>query len=175
LISESIVLYCTSPRLISREALDDERLAAIVCPTPSPFSHDANLMRTLANDRDILAVCGLDFPQHNQPTVHIAISLLSDDIASFRDSSGCERPIVIYLGSPARPATPPLADVTSWSELMARPADGVPAGTLYAAAAVQSSADFIDFTPSESLDCLALWARSRMAEMQLAGPGRKHR
>ena len=71
--SDSLVLHCTSPQLIPRGALEDERVVAVACPTPSPFSHDANLMRTLAIDRGLLAVCGLDFPDAVQP-VRIEIS-----------------------------------------------------------------------------------------------------
>lgn len=56
--SSHIVLYCESPRDIPAACLNDPRLAAVVCPTPSPFSHDANLLRTMVAEHGILAVCG---------------------------------------------------------------------------------------------------------------------
>jgi myo-inositol-1-phosphate synthase len=102
-------------------------------------------------------------------TVRDGVKLVASDIEAFKANPGCDRPVVLYLGSPARPASPPLADVTSWSELLARPADEVPAGVIYAAAAVEAGADFVDFTPSESLVCPALWSRSAAAGLQLAG------
>jgi hypothetical protein len=57
--SDSVAYYCLSPKNVPPAVLADTRLAAIICPTPSPFSHDANLMRSLANQRGITAICGL--------------------------------------------------------------------------------------------------------------------
>jgi hypothetical protein len=57
--SDSVAYYCFSPKNVPPAVLADTRLAAIICPTPSPFSHDSNLMRSLVNQRGITAICGL--------------------------------------------------------------------------------------------------------------------
>jgi hypothetical protein len=57
--SVSVAYYCSSPRQVPPAVMADKKLVALICPTSSPFSHDANLMRSLVDQRGITAVCGL--------------------------------------------------------------------------------------------------------------------
>jgi myo-inositol-1-phosphate synthase len=98
-----------------------------------------------------------------------AASAVGEEIAAFRQEQRCDQLIVLYLGSPARPASPALSEVSRWSDLLARPTNTVPANLLYAVAALVAGAHFVDFTPSEALTCPAVLARSFEARLQLAG------
>jgi hypothetical protein len=57
---EAIALVTDDPKRLEAADLDDPRLTALVSSTPSPFSHDANLIRTLVADLGITGICGLD-------------------------------------------------------------------------------------------------------------------
>ena len=102
-------------------------------------------------------------------TVGASLRRVAADIHLFRDAVGVERPIVVYLGSPSQRTEPALAVVTRWSELVDRPVDSVPGSLIYAAAAVESGADFLDFTPSEPLTCPALLRQAEARGSQLVG------
>lgn len=55
-----IALVSDDPKRLEAADLSDPRLAALVSSTPSPFSHDANLIRTLVAELGIPGICGLD-------------------------------------------------------------------------------------------------------------------
>jgi hypothetical protein len=93
--AQCVAYYAVSPHSLSSDILADSRLAAIICPTPSPFSHDANLCRSLAVEYEIAAVCGL-----NLITEQIAVP------TSFRIS---ERSSSIHVGDVEFPASAGLA------------------------------------------------------------------
>ena len=91
------------------------------------------------------------------------------DVRAFTAASGVERPIIIYLGSPARKAEPALDTERDPSALQRRGADTVPASAIYAAGAIDAGADFVDFTPSEGLTAPALWYLAEERGTQLVG------
>lgn len=55
-----IAFYAENPRRVPEAVLRDPRLALIITSTPSPFSHDANLIRALVAELGIAGVCGLE-------------------------------------------------------------------------------------------------------------------
>ena len=57
---EPVALYAEDPRSLSDAVIDDPRLLVLLSPTPSPFSHDANLIRALSGRLGIVGVCGFD-------------------------------------------------------------------------------------------------------------------
>lgn len=57
--NDPVILYCKSPRHTPPTLFEDSRVVGLVCPTASPFSHDANLLRDLASRRGIAAAYGL--------------------------------------------------------------------------------------------------------------------
>jgi myo-inositol-1-phosphate synthase len=111
---------------------------------------------------------GADTADEGADVEHVA-SAVGEEIAAFGEEQRCDQLIVLYLGSPARPASPALSDVSEWDDLLARPTNTVPANLLYAVAALVAGAHFIDFTPSEALTCPAVLARSYEAGLQIAG------
>jgi len=98
-----------------------------------------------------------------------AIDCVAANVRTFREASNVTRPIVIYLGSPARRAPPPLCDVTTERQLRSRAHNSVPGSLIYAAGAICAGADFVDFTPSEALTSPALWSLADANGMQLVG------
>jgi myo-inositol-1-phosphate synthase len=101
--------------------------------------------------------------------VSAAMRRIVADIHRFREAAGVERPIIVYLGSPAQRTEPSLAELDQWTEVVDRRLDSVPGSLIYAAGAVEAGADFIDFTPSEPLICPALLARAETRSSQLVG------
>ena len=55
-----LAVYADDPRHLPEGLLANPRLAALLSPTPSPFSHDANLVRMLAREFGIVGVCGVN-------------------------------------------------------------------------------------------------------------------
>jgi myo-inositol-1-phosphate synthase len=98
-----------------------------------------------------------------------AIDSVAANVQSFREASNVARPIVIYLGSPAMRAHPPLCDIATECQLRSRAHNSVPGSLIYAAGAICAGADFVDFTPSEALTSPALWSLADANGMQLVG------
>ena len=103
--NDPVILYCQSPRHTPPALFEDPRVAALVCPTASPFSHDANLLRDLASRRGIAAVYGLSCIDLNNvlgevisilPSLHL-VRTKNLEIKAAVDLSGSDEAIGILL------------------------------------------------------------------------------
>ncbi|HEY3685717.1 MAG TPA: inositol-3-phosphate synthase [Streptosporangiaceae bacterium] len=93
-----------------------------------------------------------------------ASRIVADDIRAFRERSGTERVVVVYLGSPSRKPRAGFAD-----QDLSGPADEFPGSVAYALGSVHANADFVDFTPSFTLEYRRLNAVAREWGVQLSG------
>jgi myo-inositol-1-phosphate synthase len=91
--------------------------------------------------------------------------MVTRDIESFRSQTGCDRVVVVFVGTPARDP-----EISPDRFRLADPYDGVlPSGLMYAIGAVNANAHFIDFTPSRTLEFVDLWRHAESCGVQLAG------
>lgn len=101
-----------------------------------------------------------------------AIERLSSDIVAFQRRRGLDQVVVIHVAS----SEPPFAKTTvlsSWSKLdkaLSRRGDGVlPASSIYALAAVEAGAAYVNFTPSMGIAAPALEERARQRGLPYMG------
>lgn len=97
-----------------------------------------------------------------------AISILENDIDHFMNKTSVDNVIVLYLGSPSKKVSPNLKDFT-YEEILDTNINQVPSGLLYAIAAINKKAHFIDFTPSETLEFKFLYKLAKEKRVQLSG------
>lgn len=84
-------------------------------------------------------------------SIEDGIAHIKDDIADFRNRHQLDTVIVVYLGSPSKAVNEQLL-VASYEQIRNSAVDDVPSSVIYAVAALESGAHFVDFTPSETLD-----------------------
>src|SRR5829696_2309952 len=140
------------------------------------YGHMPEVIAASINDDEIPVFPGLwtrfEYPLDDSQkfvrhpaTLAEGVKLVSDDIAAFRSRTGCDRIIVVFIGTPARNSEMSTSDL-----LLARyDKQLVPSGLVYAVAAVNSGAHFIDFTPSGTLEVSDLWRLAESQGVQLAG------
>jgi myo-inositol-1-phosphate synthase len=147
-------------------------------PLQAARSHDhlpSGIVATLSDD-EIKLFSGLwtpfDYPLSDtqefvrRPTTLAEGSkMISDDIASFRSSSGCHRIIVVFVGTPARDC-----GVSATDFILAENGERLlPSGLMYAMGAAEAGAHFIDFTPSQTLEFSDLWRYAEGQGVQIVG------
>jgi myo-inositol-1-phosphate synthase len=87
-----------------------------------------------------------------------------EDIVEFQRSCGVDHVVVVFLGSPS---VRPMYDMSKRD--LAGGAQDVPSGLIYAMGAALSAADFVDFTPSYTLEFSKLWSFAESNHTRLAG------
>jgi len=97
-----------------------------------------------------------------------AISILADNIVDFKTKWSLDEVVVVYLGSPSKKAHPDLK-LCSYNELLNMDVNAIPSSLLYAIAALQKQAHFVDFTPSETLEFGFLWKLAEECGAQISG------
>lgn len=106
-------------------------------------------------------------------TLDVMLDEVVDYIETFRATNGCRQIVVVYLGSPPRePDAVSLRRATFEDLCRLEPqevAGRVPSCVIYALAACRAGADFIDFTPSPTLEYAAVHQLASSARVQLAG------
>lgn len=135
-----------------------EMLAAI---KPDLEAADARVRPgTLINVGDrIASLAGPQTRKFDQESAGAAVERLSKDLRDFQQREQLERVVVVYVSSTEPPPVESVRDL-SWKQVeqqLAAPGRGqLPASTLYAIAAMQSGAAFVNFTPSVGSDLPAL-------------------
>lgn len=104
----------------------------------------------------------------NPNNIKEAIFTLEKNIEDFKSKNSLETVIVIYLGSPNKKVIPELKKL-SYEEILTTDINKVPSSLLYAIAAINKKAHFIDFTPSETLEFSFLWDLAKQHGVQLSG------
>lgn len=106
------------------------------------------------------------------PSILQGVERLRDDIHRFQESNAVESVAVIYVGSPHKRGVIPLSSVNIDDLLQSSPTltiDLVPSGLLFAVAAIQAGAAFLDFTASETLETSGLLDFAKSNSVQVAG------
>lgn len=102
------------------------------------------------------------------PSIPEAISILENNIIDFVDKTSVDNVVVIYLGSPSKKVQPKFKQLT-YNEFLSKDINLIPSGLLYAIAAINRKAQFIDFTPSETLEFILLYKLAEKERVQLSG------
>ncbi len=121
----------------------------------------------------------LDIPAESEDENYVcptsfgsAVETVLEEIRAFRIGRQVSQVIVFYLGSPHKRGRRPLSSYTI-GEIEALSEEDflreVPSGLIYAIGAVRAGAHFIDFTPSETLECEAIDSLAEENHVQVAG------
>lgn len=123
--------------------------------------------RGIHTDKDIpLEEC---FDYFYEPeTVGEAIQLIKNDISDFKLKNRLENIIVFYMGSPARVSELVNLEL-SYDSFIKTEVNQLPSSLLYAVAAIESSAHFVDFTPSETLEFQFIYDLANKYHVQISG------
>lgn len=109
------------------------------------------------------------FNYYNEPkNVETAVDAIRKDISNFKDKHGLDDIIVFYMGSPGKVVNSDFLKAT-YQEFTKLPVEELPSAILYAVAAVQSGAHFVDFTPSETLEFRFLSILADKYKVQISG------
>lgn len=107
----------------------------------------------------IEALAGARCREFQGESAGAAVRRLAGDIASFQQEQGLDRVIVVNVSSTEPPVDDAIREL-SWSQIEQQLASDaeclLPASTLYAIAAFQCSAAYVNFTPSVGTDLAAL-------------------
>jgi len=149
------------PELLEATAGDLEAIEARLQPGTVLAAGDS--IRALA-DPAVMAVA---------ETPRQAVDRIRDDIRQFTDSTGVERVVVVNLASTEPPWSDPMPeDLNALEPALDQPAASgspLPASSLYALAAFEADAAYINFTPSTGATPPALDAVARSRGLPHAG------
>lgn len=105
---------------------------------------------------------------HEPRTVAQAINIIKDDILDFKTKNNLDTIIVFYMGSPSKVVEPGVLK-KSYDEIINIPIEKLPSSLIYAIAAIESGAHFVDFTPSEILDFSFIFDLANKYSVQISG------
>ncbi|WP_420130369.1 inositol-3-phosphate synthase [Longimicrobium sp.] len=92
-------------------------------------------------------------------------AMVSSDIELFRSTTGCNRVVVVFVGTPSRDT----GSIPSLGALAEQQNQLLPSGLMYAFGAANAGAHFIDFTPSNTLEYQDLWSYAESKGVQIVG------
>jgi len=150
------------------EMINDYR--TINLPSSDVFKKKLQAIKPFKGIRTEKDICIEDkFNHYLVPeSITSAISIIEKNIDEFKSNLSLDTVIVIFVGSPSKKSPAELKSYT-YEEILAQDINAVPSGLLYAIAAVQSQAHFVDFTPSETLEFNFLWRLAEKYGVQLSG------
>lgn len=130
--------------------------------------HLPDLVATSVTEKDVMLfpgiTTGLDFGHSgDSPDQDEACARLRADIRRFREISGSDCVVVVNLASPSR------RPADGWQQVANLRDQVVPSSVLYAWAALEEGAHFVDFTPSYALEYRILWELASARRVQLSG------
>lgn len=105
---------------------------------------------------------------YNPQTVTQAIQFIKKDILDFKSKNHLNNVIVFYMGSPAKVIESNILKL-SYDNIMQLEVKQLPSSLLYAIAAIESNAHFVDFTPSETLEFCFINDLARKYGVQVSG------
>jgi len=140
------------------------------------YGHLPEKVAASIQDKEVMLFPGLwtpaEYPlEHGREFVRCPSSLaegasmVCEDIECFRSRTGCDRIVVLFVGTPAR-------DTALTPEAFRLPDSGrtlTPSGIMYAVGAADAGAHFIDFTPSRTLEFIDIWRHAETQGVQIAG------
>lgn len=101
-------------------------------------------------------------------SIQDGIAYIKSTIVDFRVRNQLETVIVVYLGSPSKAVDEQML-VATYEQIIHSAVESVPSSLLYAMAALESGAHFVDFTPSETLDFSFINELAIQNNVQLSG------
>lgn len=109
------------------------------------------------------------FDYYYQPdSIEDAISVIRKNIKDFRARYPLGDLMVINMGSPGKKVNPAIKQF-SYDRLLELSIGEVPSSLLYAVAAIQEGASFVDFTPGEALEFACIYDMAEKNNVQLSG------
>ena len=92
------------------------------------------------------------FDYYDEPkTVKEAIETIKNNILDFKTKNNLDVIIVFYMGSPGKVVNSVYKGMP-YNDIIEQPVNEFPSSIMYATAAIESGAHFVDFTPSETLE-----------------------
>lgn len=92
------------------------------------------------------------FDYYDEPkTVKEAIEAVKNNILDFKTQNSLDTIIVFYMGSPGKVVNNVYIGML-YDDIVEQPVSQFPSSVMYAIAAIESGAHFVDFTPSETLE-----------------------
>ena len=102
------------------------------------------------------------------PTVKQAIETIKNNILDFKAQNRLDTVIVFYMGSPGKIVNRVYLKM-SYNDIVQQPISEFPSSIMYAAAAIESGAHFVDFTPSETLEFCFINSLAKKNGVQISG------
>lgn len=132
-----------------------------------PESKNIHAYKGIHTDMDIPLESHFDY-YHQPETVITAKEIVKSNIEEFKDQNHLDQVIVFYMGSPGKVVNSSLLEM-KYDQCINLPVKELPSSIIYAMAAIESGAHFVDFTPSQTLEFCFINELAKEYGVQVSG------